>query len=146
GTGFVPSLGEKLSNAKFEVMTHPVGTLFQLLAIENAWARSMGSNYYTEEEIFKSTSYYFSWDHYTSFTLITLKATLEKINNALEMANRFVSEAGVFLITLGTSFAYKIKDHNVFVANCHNAPASYFEKVLLSDLQIKTSIRNIFNL
>lgn len=146
GSCFVDSIGEKLSNAKFEVMTNPFGTLFHPLAIENALARIIGLNYYTEEEIFKSTSYYFSWDHHTSFNQTTLKATLEKINNALEMANRFVSEAGVFLITLGTSFAYKIKDHNLFVANCHKAPASYFEKVLLSDLQIKTSIRNIFNL
>src|SRR5690606_36383692 len=106
----------------------------------------IGLNYYTEEEIFKSTSYYFSWDHHTSFNQTTLKATLEKINNALEMANRFVSEAGVFLITLGTSFAHTIKDHNLFVANCHQAPASQYAKVLLTHLQIATSIRNIFNL
>lgn len=146
GSCFIDSIGDKLENSKFQVLKNPYGTLFHPLAIETALARIHSMAFYSEEEIFKYGELYFSWDHHTSFSQITLKSTLEKINNELELANEFIQKSDVFFLTFGTSFAYKIKELGLFVANCHKVPQQHFEKVLLTDAQIKSSIKNCFNL
>lgn len=146
GSCFVDSIGEKLEEGKFQVMRNPFGTLFHPLAIENALARIVAMTCYTQEEIFKYKELYFSWDHHTSFSQPTMKATLEKINNELEMANEFMRTSDCFLITFGTSWVYKLKDLGLFVANCHKVPNNHFQKFLLTDTQIKSSMKNIFNM
>jgi len=146
GSCFIDSIGEKLENSKFPVLKNPYGTLFHPLAMETALARIHSMAFYTEEEIFKYGELYFSWDHHTTFSQVSLKSTLEKINNELEFANEFIQKSDVFFLTFGTSFAYKIKELGLFVANCHKVPQQHFEKILLSDSQIKSSIKNCFNL
>ena len=146
GSCFVDSIGEKLENSKFQILKNSYGTLYHPLAIETALARIHSMAFYSEEEIFKFGELYFSWDHHTSFSQISLKSTLEKINNELEYANNFIQKSDVFFLTFGTSFAYKLKELGLFVANCHKIPQQHFEKVLLTDNQLKSSIKNCFNL
>lgn len=146
GSCFVDSIGEKLEASKFQVMTNPFGTLFHPLAMENALARILSLTKYTKEEIFKYGELYFSWDHHTSFSQISLDATLDKINSELELANEFIQEAEVFLLTFGTAWVYKIKEMGLFVANCHKVPNSNFDKYLLDNKQTQASLKNCFNL
>lgn len=146
GSCFVDSIGERLESSKFQVLSNPFGTLFHPLAIENALARILSLTKYTKEEIFKYGELYFSWDHHTSFSQISLDATLDKINSELELANDFIQETEVFLLTFGTAWVYRIKEMGVFVANCHKVPNSNFDKYLLDDKQIQASLKNCFNL
>src|SRR5690625_5605231 len=97
-------------------------TLFHPLAIENALARILSLTYYTKDEIFKYGELYFSWDHHSSFNQISIDQTLEKINYELEFANQFIRNTDVFLLTFGTAWVYKIKDTELYVANCHKVP------------------------
>ncbi len=146
GSCFVDSIGERLESSKFQILSNPFGTLFHPLAIENALARILSLTKYTKEEIFKYGELYFSWDHHTSFSQISLDATLDKINSELELANDFIQETEVFLLTFGTAWVYRIKEMGVFVANCHKVPNSNFDKYLLDDKQIQASLKNCFNL
>lgn len=145
GSCFVDSIGEKLNSSKFETMINPFGTLFHPLAIENAIARIHSKILYTETEIFNHQELYFSWDHHSSFNRTSLKATLENINQQIELANDFIQKANVFFLTFGTSWVYKINQLDLIVANCHKVPMKHFEKVLLTEAQIKSSLRNCFN-
>ena len=146
GSCFVESMGEKLKESKFQVITNPFGNLFHPLAIENALARILSLTKYTPDEIFKFGEVFFSWDHHTSFSQISLDATLNKINSELELANDFIQKADVFLLTFGTAWVYRIKEMGIFVANCHKVPNSNFDKYLLDDKQIQASLKNCFNL
>lgn len=145
GSCFVDSIGEKLEESKFKVLRNPFGTLFHPLAIENALARILSLTYYTKDEIFKYGELYFSWDHHSSFNQISIDQTLEKINYELEFANQFIRNTDVFLLTFGTAWVYKIKDTELYVANCHKVPNSNFNKILLNDIQLKSAFRNCFN-
>lgn len=145
GSCFVDSIGDKLQQGKFRVLLNPFGNLFHPIAIENALARIHSNVKYTESEIFNREEIYFSWDHHTSFSRTSLKSTLEFINSELEKANEFIRNANVFILTFGTSWVYKIKQLDLTVANCHKVPGQHFEKVLLTDTQIKSSIRNCFS-
>ncbi len=145
GSCFVDSIGNKLNLGKFRILQNPFGTLFHPVAIENALARIHSAVYYTESEIFNRDELYFSWDHHTSFNKTSLRSALEGINSQLEKANEFIQNTNVFILTFGTSWVYKIKQLDLIVANCHKVPAQHFEKVLLTDAQIKSSIKNCFN-
>lgn len=145
GSCFVDSIGDKLSLGKFRILQNPFGTLFHPVAMENALARIHSNVIYTESEIFNRDELYFSWDHHTSFNKTSMKLTLEGINSQLEKANDFIQNTNVFILTFGTSWVYKIKQMDLIVANCHKVPGQHFEKVLLTDAQIKSSIRNCFN-
>lgn len=145
GSCFIDSIGDKLKDSKFRVLKNPFGTLFHPLAIENALARILSLTYYNKDEIFKYGELFFSWDHHSSFNRITMEDTLEKINKELEKANDFIRNTDYFLLTFGTSWVYKIHDMDLFVANCHKVPNSNFNKILLSEAQIKSSFRNCFN-
>lgn len=144
GSCFVDSIGEKLKRAKFTVLQNPFGTLFHPVAIENALARIHSNIPYTESEIFNHSEQYFSWDHHTSFDKPSMRATLEGINTQLEAANEYIQNTRVFILTFGTSWAYKIKQMDFLVANCHKVPGQHFKKILLTDNQLKTAIRNCF--
>jgi|26BtaG_2_1085354.scaffolds.fasta_scaffold00018_5 hypothetical protein len=145
GSCFIDSIGENIQNSKFRILRNPFGTLFHPLAIENALARILSLTYYTKEEIFKYGELYFSWDHHSSFNRTSLDETLHKINSELEQANEFIQKTDVFFLTFGTSLVYKIKEMDIVVANCHKVPSFNFQKALLSDAQIKSSMRNCFN-
>lgn len=145
GSCFVDAIGDKLNLGKFQIFQNPFGTLFHPVAIENALARIHSNVTYTESEIFNRDELYFSWDHHTSFNKTSMKSTLDGINYQLEKANEFVQNTNVFILTFGTSWVYKIKQLDLIVANCHKVPGQHFEKVLLTDAQTKSSIRNCFN-
>lgn len=146
GSCFTDSIGKRLKASKFKILTNPFGTLFHPKAIETALARILSLTYYTEEEIFKYGELYFSWDHHTSFNRTNLNETLEAINSQLEVANELIQKTNVFFLTFGTSLVYKIKEMDLVVANCHKVPSSHFDKVMLTDQELKTSLIRCFHL
>ena len=142
GSCFAEEMADRLLNLKFNVLANPFGILFHPLAIENALQRIQAKTLYVEEEISNLDELFFSWGHHSSFNSISAEETLENVNNALVKAHDFLTNADVVFITLGTSWVYKIKELNLVVANCHKVPAKHFDKVLLTEQQIKTSLHN----
>ena len=141
GSCFAEEMAARLSYLKFNVLANPFGILFHPLAIENALQRIQSKTFYTEEEISNLDDIYFSWDHHSSFNSLSEKETLKNINDALLFATDFIEDADVVLITLGTSWIYKIKELELVVANCHKVPQKHFEKVLLTENQIIKSLQ-----
>lgn len=146
GSCFVNEIGEKLNESKFKTMINPFGTLFHPLAIGNALARIHSLTYYTRDEIFNYGESFFSWDHHSSFNRSTADETLDNINYLLEKANEFIRNTNCFILTFGTAWIYRIKDSGLFTANCHKVPAHVFEKSLMSEKQVVSSIKHCVNL
>ena len=142
GSCFAEEMATHLLDLKFNVLANPFGILFHPLAIENALQRIQAKTLYVEEEISNLDELFFSWDHHSSFNSISAEKTVQNVNNALIKAHDFLTNADVIFITLGTSWVYKIKELNLVVANCHKVPAKHFDKVLLTEQQIKTSLHN----
>jgi hypothetical protein len=67
---------------------------------------------------------------------------LEKINQSQSHAHNFLKTASWLVITLGTSYNYQLKNSKDFVANCHKAPADFFEKNLI---ELKEIYFNLFD-
>lgn len=143
GSCFVNEIGQKLTDAKFHTCINPFGTQFHPLAMEQVMSRIFSRSYYTENEIFHFRELYFSWDHSNLYSTPRLKSTLATVNETIENGNDFLSKANVFIFTLGTAWAYLLKDAQFYVSNCHKVPQKHFEKHLLKRNQVLASLRNL---
>lgn len=146
GSCFAQEMSERMRALKFDVLNNPFGILFHPLAIENALTRIHTQIPYSSNDIFQLDDVFFSWDHHSSFNSSSADETLDKINAALVEAYAYLQDADVVLLTFATSWVYKIKELDVVVANCHKVPGDNFQKVLLSDKQIKEAFNNTFDL
>ncbi|MBO9573769.1 MAG: GSCFA domain-containing protein, partial [Chitinophagaceae bacterium] len=57
---------------------------------------------------------------------------INTINNSQQQAHEFLKEARWLIITLGTSYSYRLVESAVPVANCHRAPQQWFNKHMMS--------------
>ena len=143
GSCFVNEIGQKLGFSGFNTLINPFGTQFHPLAIENVFSRIYMRTGFTEREIFGLKNLYFTWDHSSTFAQINPEKALEKANETVENGNAFLQNANVFIFTLGTAWAYRLKETEIYVSNCHKIPQSNFEKELLSYEQVYAAVKNI---
>lgn len=146
GSCFATEIFNKLSQYKFSVFHNPFGVIFHPLAVENAIMRIYSQEEYQSSELFKYEELYLSWDHHSSFNDISKDRVLSHINQNINLANKFLQETDMVIITLGTSFVYKLNQFDIIVANCHKIPNTHFSKLLLAEHQIKTSLKNIIEM
>ena len=140
GSCFAEQIGQKLTESKFDVETNPFGNLFHPIAIENAIGRIHSRVHYIANEIFEYNNLFFSWDHHSSFSNPSKVDCINNINQTIDKYNVFTRKADFFIITLATSWVYKIKSMDFIVANCHKFPQREFQKLLLTTNEIYDSL------
>ena len=91
-----------------------------------------------------------SWNHHSRFSDINAKNAVENINKSQQKAHDFLKEANWIIITLGSSFCYRLQEQHQHssveekgsVANCHRAPAQWFSKYLQEAEEITFMLDN----
>ncbi|HTD94237.1 MAG TPA: GSCFA domain-containing protein, partial [Chitinophagaceae bacterium] len=97
---------------------------------------------YTEEKeftasaLFQLNELWQSWQHHSRFSNTDPAIALGEMNAAHRQARAFLRDADWIVITLGSSFSYRLSgaaegEAGMGVANCHRAPAQWFTKHLL---------------
>lgn len=140
GSCFSTEISDLLKAAQIQTLNNPFGTIFNPFSLNNAVKRMHNSAFYSEEDLVSFNEEVISLDHHSSFSSRFLHQTLDKINFNLENGNQFLQKTNFIIITYGTSFIYEFLPKKKLVANCHKIPAKYFEKRLLSHLEITDSI------
>lgn len=143
GSCFSNSIGEKLTDNKFDCLINPFGTIFNPISIHElvklaCYNKPPDENSYVfTEEIWRNYqlhSSYFSKD----------KNELEdKINSTISTVHYFLKITDYIIITYGTAFVYETNDTNQIVANCHKQPANQFSKRLLTVEEITESFKTM---
>jgi hypothetical protein len=149
GSCFTEHIGNALGDLKFNVLQNPNGILFSPDAVCKSLLSYIGNKKYTDADLFYLNEVWNSWDHHSRFSEMDKEKCLENINVSQTKAHHFLKEAEWLIITLGSSFIYELTrlaetpKHQVFanrqssVANCHRAPANWFEKKMLDIDEIK---------
>jgi hypothetical protein len=70
---------------------------------------------------------------------------LLNMNDFQQKAHDFLKQANWLIITLGSSFSYRLNEGGQPVANCHRAPAQWFKKHLLSIEESDTSLTKVID-
>ena len=139
GSCFSEHIGNALGDLKFSVCQNPNGILFGPDAVCKSLLSYVENKKYTRADLFQLNEVWHSWNHHSRFSNIKADAAVRSINNSLQQAHDFLKEADWLIITLGSSFTYRLTNQADLallqigdgVANCHRAPASWFTKEML---------------
>ena len=140
GSCFATEMSDLLETAQMQVLNNPFGTVFNPFSINQALKKLHDTEFYTEEDLIKYNDELISLDHHSSFNSRFVHQILEKINHQIELGNRFLQTTNWVIITYGTSFIYEFLPKKKLVANCHKIPGKFFQKRMLTHLEITDSI------
>jgi hypothetical protein len=140
GSCFTEHIGNSLQELKFSVLQNPNGILFDPASVCKSLQSYIRNHKYNEADLFQLNEVWNSWNHHSRFSHITKEECLKRINESQQSAHEFLKQADWLIITLGSSFSYRLTEAtersnlqiNTGVANCHRAPAQWFNKYLLN--------------
>jgi len=130
GSCFTEHIGNHLMDAKFNVLQNPNGILFDTLSVCRSLISYVQNKQYTEADLFYLNDCWHNWQYHSRFSNIDKDLCLHNINASQNQAHQFLANADWLIITLGSSFCYKLVETQAAVANCHKAPAKEFIKHL----------------
>src|SRR5688572_17648344 len=144
GSCFTEHIGNSLQNLKFSILQNPHGILFDPASVSRSLVSYIDNKKYKDSDLFQLNEVWHSWEHHSRFSHTDKEEGLLSINNSQQQAHEFLKQANWLIITLGSAFSYKLKKDSPErgrlkgkgreesgVANCHRAPAQWFEKTLL---------------
>jgi hypothetical protein len=140
GSCFTEHIGNSLDELKFSTLQNPNGILFDPRSVCSSLISYVENKKYKKEDLFLLNEVWNSWEHHSRFSNINADECLKTINESQQQAHNFLKEADWLIITLGSSFSYRLTNeatpeglqNNGGVANCHRAPSQWFNKHLLS--------------
>jgi GSCFA family len=142
GSCFTEHIGNALQDLKFSVLQNPNGILFDPYSVADSLVSYVQHRQYSPDDLVYANELWQSWRHHSVFSHIHPEACLQKINASQTTAHRFLKEADWIIITLGSSFSYRLVSNNMLVANCHRAPAQTFRKHLMAIEEINSALDN----
>lgn len=149
GSCFTEHIGNALADLKFTVLQNPNGILFGPDAVCKSLNSYIENKKYSEADLFYLNEVWNSWNHHSRFSHIDKNDCLDGINDSQQKAHEFLKQADWLIITLGSSFSYCLTPgpsprggEGRMVANCHRAPANWFEKKLLETDEIKEMLED----
>jgi lysophospholipase L1-like esterase len=146
GSCFSENIGSKIEYFKFENTINPFGILFHPIAIEMLITNIVNEKIYTEKDIFFHNERWHCYEAHSELSNPSKEDLLLKLNAAISTANTQLKEVSHVIITLGTSWAYRLIETDTVVANCHKVPQKKFLKELLLIDEITNSLEAIITL
>jgi hypothetical protein len=131
GSCFTEHIGNNLNDLKFNVLQNPNGILFEPMSVCRSLISYVQNKEYAASDLFQYNELWQSWNHHSQFSRPEQDQALEHINESQLQAHQFLKNADWLIVTLGSSFVYKLVDNGQFVANCHKAPGQWFDKYLV---------------
>ncbi len=131
GSCFAENITTYLHDLKYNVLSNPHGILYNAQSISNSILRIIRKHTYTPLDLVERDGLFHCFDFHSSFSGMDQALVLDNMNRSIEDAYLFLETAEYVIITLGTSFAYKHLERDLYVGNNHKMPAANFRKELL---------------
>ncbi|MEI6947767.1 GSCFA domain-containing protein [Paraflavisolibacter sp. H34] len=138
GSCFTEHIGKALMDLKFNVLQNPNGILFDPASVCSSLVSYIKNKPYTGDDLFYLNEVWQSWQHHSRFSGTDRDSVVAQINQSQQAAHDFLLQADWVIITLGSSFSYRLTSAAPTpeapgspVANCHRAPAQWFQKYLM---------------
>lgn len=132
GSCFTEHIGGRLASLKFDVMQNPHGILFDPISVCDSLVSYVEDRRYVPQDLFFYQELWQSWAHHSRFSGTDRDQVLQAINASQAEAHHFLKSAQWLIITLGSSYSYRLAAQQQPVANCHRAPGQWFRKHLCS--------------
>lgn len=143
GSCFTEHIGNHLLRVKFDMLQNPNGILFDPISVCNSVISYIDNKKYTDHDLFYLNETWHSWAHHSRFSSTKKEESLIAINTSQANAHQYLKECNWLIITLGSSFSYKLINENIVVANCHKSSAQNFNKHLNTVQETITAMDNM---
>jgi hypothetical protein len=142
GSCFSNSIGEKLTDNKFDCLINPFGTVFNPISIHQLVKLACDNKPPDENSYVFTEEVWRNYQLHSSF-FSKVKTELEdKIKSTIVSVHDYLQTADYLIITYGTAFVYEKNDTKQLVANCHKQP-NQFTKRLLTVEEIAESFKTM---
>ena len=134
GSCFADEMGSRMVRGGVGACVNPFGTLYNPVSVCNSVMRLSSGVLFGEDdcvEMGAGAGLVCSFSHHTSFARATAGEFLENANSSLAEASGFFKEAGVVVITLGTSWCFRHLETGEIVSNCLKRNAGEFSREML---------------
>ncbi|MFI3262632.1 MAG: GSCFA domain-containing protein [Rikenellaceae bacterium] len=147
GSCFAENMSNRLSECKFEVDVNPFGVVYNPISIQQSLERIIENIPFSDEGIHCdiNSGLYFSYDAYTLFNNEIKSEVLRKLNEKLDLAHKNFMKSTVVVITLGTSFIYKLRNSGDVVANCQKQHPEIFLRERLTVMEVSQALNSLFS-
>ncbi len=132
GSCFAQEIGEIMSRVGFDVNVNPFGVLYNPASIASSLDKLATPLVYTKDDIIANGDIYKSLAHSSEYSDMTEEGLLNRINESLKDSSRFFAGSEWVVVTLGTSWVYKLKNNGRVVANCHKLHSDNFVRESMS--------------
>jgi len=140
GSCFTEHIGGALADWKFDTLQNPNGILFDPASVASSLESYVAPESYGSGDLFFANDLWQSWKHHGIFSGVDRDEVLQGINASQESAHLFLKKADWLIITLGSSFSYRLVGDGRPVANCHRVPQQQFRKHLMTIEEIVTAL------
>ncbi len=143
GSCFASSIGARLSDSKFNVVTNPMGVIFNPLSIASALERLDSCRVVERSELRSSQGVYYHYDFHSSLSSVDPTQALDSMNRAVVEGHNALKSCQWLIITLGTMWVYELVESGDVVANCHKEPARNFVRRAATLSEITQALSSI---
>lgn len=124
GSCFAQNVGMRFSDYGMQAMVNPLGVLYNPLSIESVAKQTAHPS--VEPYIFKHEGQFRCWLAGTQYTAEAAEDCAEQIRQTLSRLRNRIENSKYVFITLGTNVAYRHKQLDCVVCNCHRVPQQAF--------------------
>ncbi len=142
GSCFTEHISNYLGELKFNVLENPNGILFDPHSVAASIVSYIQNDQFTENRLFYLNQLWHSWHHHSTFSNMDKDECLRIINKSQDRAHHFLKKTKWLIISLGSAFSYHLAKSELAVANCHRAPAQWFNKHLMTIEEINVALDN----
>lgn len=142
GSCFTEHIGDKLNELKFDMLQNPNGILFDPHSVASSLVSYIHNKQYKGSDLSFFNELWHSWQHHSRFSHMNADECLRVINESQQRAHNFLKDSNWLIITLGSSFSYRLMENSSPVANCHRAPAQWFHKLLMTIEETNAVLEN----
>ncbi|GHT67601.1 hypothetical protein FACS189452_05630 [Bacteroidia bacterium] len=136
GSCFATAVGARMQQLKFAAMVNPFGTLYNPVSVAQSLKMMSEKRLFTASGLHCEQGLWCSYTHHSRFAHPDKNLCLQQHNESILRGAWGLKTADFLVITLGTSWAYRLKKTGEVVANCHKTPAKEFEHFMLQPNEI----------
>lgn len=145
GSCFSETIGNQLTDHKFNTCINPFGTIYNPISIHQLIELALYNRLPDESGYAQREDVHVHYQFHSRFAALNRTALEDSIKKALSETHHFLQSAKWIMITYGTSWVYRLKSDNTVVANCHKMPGQLFGKELLSPDTIIASFDALYS-
>ncbi|GAB3235894.1 hypothetical protein GCM10027346_26030 [Hymenobacter seoulensis] len=121
-------------------MANPFGTVFNPISACKLLRAAAGEDMDWQQHLVEARGRWQSYDLHAEVGASSPVELLQHIQALTRETGVFLATADLVVLTLGTAYAYRLRETDEIVNNCHKVPAEKFEKELLTADEIIAAV------